>query len=206
MSLISVAGIDEVGRGSLAGPILAVAAVFFLEQKNGFIDYHCPPYIAGLKDSKKFSSQEARTRIFRDIIKSPYLADFGVGIAAVSEIDALGIDHCNNLVFTRAIENLQQEPFALIIDGTNGLKNFPQNRQVVVPKADSLYWQVSAASILAKVIRDNIMADLHQDYPQYNWADNAGYGANKHITALEKTGPTPHHRQQFIRKILCQSI
>lgn len=185
-----ICGIDEVGRGCLAGPIVAVAALF-----TGW-----DPGVPGVDDSKKLNDR-TRRRLFRGLCRSPFLVDFGIGIGTVDEIDSAGIDHANIMAFSRAVESLPTQPNWLIVDGEKGVPGWHTNQEVV-PKADGLYPVVGAASILAKVIRDDMMCELGQDYPAYKWHSNAGYGSKAHRDALQAVGPCVHHRKKFIRKIV----
>lgn len=186
-----ICGLDEVGRGPLAGPILAVAALF-----AGW-----DPGVPDVDDSKKLSKGE-RKRLFPKICRSPYLVDFGIGIGTVEEINEKGIDTANTLAFSRAVDALPTRPNWLIVDGVKGVPGWNHLNQECVPKADALYPVVGAASILAKVIRDEMMRELGKEYPAYCWASNSGYGAKKHRDALQSVGPTIHHRKKFIRKIV----
>lgn len=190
-----VAGIDEVGRGALAGPIMAVAAIF-----NRTLIRECP--IQGVKDSKKFASREARLTVYRRILNSGHLIDFGLGEASAGEINRLGINKANQLAFERAVMDLSQMPEHIIVDGDKPVEGWPADRQTVLPKADALCWEVGAASILAKVIRDMLMEELHFHHPQYMWIENCGYGTEDHNSALVRLGPSPYHRTKFVQKIL----
>lgn len=199
MARILIAGFDEVGRGCLAGPIIAVGALFHMEPEA--YDLASSP-IPGLKDSKAFSNPESRKLIFQELIKSAHLVEFGVGCVGSEVIDKEGIDEANAVVFHEALENLAKEPDYLLVDGLNPVRHFQKAFQYVAPQADGLYWPVSAASILAKVIRDELMTELSYEYPVYGWDNNAGYGTEQHRDALKKYGPCPLHRKKFIRKIL----
>ena len=191
-----IAGMDEVGRGPLAGPICAVIAVF-----NVHLEYP----LTGVTDSKKLTAKK-REKLYHDILRHPNLLDFGVGMCSNEEIDKLGIQKCNHMVFDRAVEHLDmqlQNIEILWVDGT--LKQWGSHilRPQIIhePKADGTYWQVGAASILAKVIRDQYMRDLSREYPQYGWEKNSGYGgAEKHQKALKTFGPTPYHRKTFLKR------
>lgn len=194
-----VCGIDEVGRGPLAGPIVAVAAVFQIDPASRAA---CP-IPGGVKDSKKYDKKTDEMRkAYRRILRCPALVDFGVGIGTVEEIDRCGIDRANSEAFRRALMDLQYRPDFIIIDGLHGISDWDKSRQLVEPKADGNYWQVASASILAKVIRDDMMADIGREFPVYDWAKNAGYGSQHHRDALVQHGPTPYHRRSFITKIL----
>lgn len=193
-----ICGFDEVGRGSLAGPLIAVGALF--PSQADFLPHTSP--IRGLKDSKKFSSHEARRAVFDDLIRSHHLIDFGIGIVWTEEINKVGIDEANALAFYYALDALIKEPDFLLVDGDKPVRHFQRSFQRVEPKADSKYWPVSAASILAKVIRDELMDDLHRDFPAYGWNRNKGYGSEEHQEALRRHGPCRLHRHKFIRGIL----
>lgn len=201
MSQQLVCGFDEVGRGSLAGPIIAVGALFV--SQDTFTPANAP--IPGLKDSKKFSSAAERRKVFDDLIHSPALIDFGIGCIWPDEINKCGIDEANARAFYQALELLSKEPDFLLVDGVVPVRNFQRHFQRVEPKADSKYWPVSAASILAKVIRDELMADLHLDFPAYSWNQNAGYGSPAHLAALKTYKGCSQHRKQFIRKVLAEA-
>lgn len=198
MSNLLVGGVDEVGRGALAGPILAACALFRVAQGPACGDSP----IHGLADSKTFSSAERRERVFRELLWSPHLVDVGVGECSVAEINERGIDWCNATAFQRAIMALKQVPDFLYVDGTKGVYGWPRERQHIEPKADSKYWPVSAASIVAKVVRDRLMDELGMTHSGYAWSSNKGYGSDLHQKTLIKHGPTEHHRTLFVRKIL----
>ena len=190
-----VAGIDEVGRGALAGPLYAVVLVFRAE-------LHSPCPIPGVRDSKKTESLE-REKLFPQILGCPLLVDVGVGWGEVEEIETIGIDPANNLAFLRALEALKPScwPDPLIVDGNKRVKG-TNVHQLVVAQADAKHWQVGAASIIAKVLRDRLMIELATKHSQYDWQNNSGYGSKKHREAILQTGTTVHHRMSFLRKIL----
>lgn len=184
-----VAGIDEVGRGSLAGPIVAAAALFRYTESAP---------ISGLKDSKKFSNEKVREAVAHRIVKSPLLLQVSFGIVNVEEINRNGIEAANRLIFQQALNGLREIPRWVYVDGTHPVGGFPIDQQLVEPRADGKYWFVSAASILAKVYRDDLMIRLADEHPQYDWKNNKGYGSQKHITGLLEHGPCEHHRSKFI--------
>ena len=197
-----ICGIDEVGRGALAGPLIAVAAMFGHEgstSPNSPFELKNSP-IKGIDDSKKLTAAK-REELFCCIIRSPYFRDFGIGEISVDEINEVGIEQANKRAFKRAVSDLYQRPDYLLIDGDNGIYGWGDH-QHNEPKADGKYWPVGAASILAKVIRDGLMAEYAKDYPKYNFAENAGYGTDYHKQALQSYGPCHIHRSQFIRKIM----
>lgn len=190
-----VTGVDEVGRGSLAGPLFAAATTFHRTDNDV-----CP--IEGVKDSKQFNSKEEMRRVYHRILRSPYLVDVGVGISSVHLINQDGIEWANSQAFRWAIDDLLWRPGYTIVDGMKPIRALPYKDQLVSPKADALYWQVGAASIIAKVLRDELMADLAKEFPAYGWESNCGYGAKVHKEALKKLGATPHHRLKFIEKLV----
>ena len=184
-----VCGVDEAGRGPWAGPVVAAAVV---------LDRARVP--AGLDDSKKLSAR--RREALYDAIHAA--ARVGVGIASVAEIDALNILRANALARRRAVEALDPAPGVAVIDGNRVPPDFPCRAQALVG-GDGLSLSVAAASIVAKVTRDRIMAELARAHPGYGWESNQGYGTAAHREALERLGVTPHHRRSFqpVRNILC---
>lgn len=187
-----VVGVDEVGRGPLAGPVTAAAV--WLDPD------HIPQ---GLNDSKRLSAQ-ARDTLYAQILR---IADVGIGHASVAEIDEINILQASFLAMHRAIASLSCAPDYLLIDGNRLPRDLPCTAQPVV-KGDARVLSIAAASIVAKVTRDRIMADLAQSYPEYGWDQNAGYPTKRHINAIATQGITPHHRRSFkpIRKILCPEV
>ena len=176
-----IAGVDEVGRGPLAGPVTAAAVI--LDTKN------IPP---GLEDSKKLS---ARKRA--DLAAT--LADcaiISVAHATVEEIDELNILQASHLAMCRAVEGLAQKVDHALIDG-NMIPKRLQVPATALIKGDGRSVSIAAASIVAKVMRDRIMVDLAQQHPGYGWDQNAGYPTKAHREALQNLGVTPHHRRSF---------
>ncbi len=175
-----VAGLDEVGRGPWAGPVVAAAVI--LDPEN-------IPF--GLNDSKKLSARK-REDLFMVIRKTAHV---GVGQASVMEIDTLNILEASMLAMRRALAAIPIRADAALVDGNRdpGL-GLPTKCLV---KGDSRSFSIAAASIIAKVTRDKIMSDLAIDFPEYGWEQNAGYGVPKHQEALNLVGPTPHHRKSF---------
>ncbi|MCR9127854.1 MAG: ribonuclease HII [Rhodobacteraceae bacterium] len=185
-----VAGVDEVGRGPLAGPVTAAAVV---------IDpVRIPP---GLKDSKQLSPR-ARAAL-ADKLRG--CADIGIGHASVDEIDRLNILQASHLAMRRAIDALMRPADFLLIDGNRMPGDLPCPAQTVI-RGDTLSVSIAAASIVAKLCRDAIMVDLAQQHPGYGWETNAGYPSPAHKTALRDLGATPHHRRSFrpVHNILYQ--
>jgi ribonuclease HII len=210
MAYALVCGVDEVGRGSLAGPLLAVAASFWAEPGtptagcwSGWA-YNKNP-IEGVKDSKAFVNRKKRETVYHRILDSHLLFDFGIGEVSVEEINKNGIDEANQEAFRRALADLSRPPPFVIVDGNRAITGWSVDHQFYQPKADSRWWPVSAASILAKVIRDEYMEGFSRDFPYYGWERNSGYGSEEHIHAIKKFGPSKHHRKQFIRNILGRS-
>jgi ribonuclease HII len=198
-----ICGLDEVGRGALAGPLMAVAAVFMTPSKllrwDEYETENSP--VSGIDDSKKLSPAKRRST-FQRILRRESFIDFGLGEVSADEINAMGIDRANSLAFERAVRDLRYSPEFIIIDGDNPLFGWNTQYQHHEPKADGRFWPVGAASILAKVIRDDFMVELSRDYPGYGWENNAGYGTKDHMEAVRTLGPCLLHRTQFIRKIL----
>jgi ribonuclease HII len=193
-----VCGIDEVGRGALAGPILAACALFKFDDA---VNMKTPP-IVGLADSKSFATERKREAVWETILRSPHLLDFGIGECSVEEINECGIEWCNRTIFQRAIICMKHAPDIIYVDGDNPIVGWPQEKQIVEPKADAKYWPVSAASIIAKVIRDRLMNELDRLTPGYAWHSNKGYGSTLHQMRLKLNGPSEQHRKHFVRKIL----
>ena len=176
-----IAGVDEVGRGPLAGPVTAAAVIF---------DEADIP--EGLDDSKKLTAKR-RDRLFEEINKK---AQVCVAHASVEEIDELNILHASHLAMCRAIEGLGVQPDHVLIDGNMAPKDLTVPATTLV-KGDSRSLSIAAASIVAKVVRDRIMVDLAQQHPGYGWEKNAGYGTKQHLDALQTLGGTPCHRRSF---------
>jgi ribonuclease HII len=186
-----VAGLDEVGRGPLAGPVVAACVV--LPSDLG------ADTAALLNDSKKLSPA-AREAAFRALIEAG--AEIGLGAASVLEILNLNILHASLLAMRRAFTRLRIPPDAALVDG-NRPPNLPCPTHCLVG-GDAKSLSIAAASIVAKVTRDRAMEKLDTRYPHYGWAQNAGYGTPIHLTALTTHGPTKHHRTNFgtVRRLL----
>jgi ribonuclease HII len=185
-----IAGVDEVGRGPLAGPVTAAAVV---------LD---PARIPdGLNDSKKFTAR--RRELLYDQILA--VAEVSIGEATVEEIDEINILRASHLAMMRALAGLLSPPDHVLIDGNMLPRDLALSAEAIV-KGDGRSVSISAASIVAKVWRDRGMLTLAQHYPGYGWETNAGYGSKSHMTALQNLGATPHHRQSFkpIHNILCK--
>ena len=185
-----VAGVDEVGRGPLAGPVVAAAVI--LDPAN------LPRELDGLTDSKQLSA-EARAHYARVLRR---VAVIGIGAASVDEIDRINILQASMLAMARAVARLAQRPDVALIDGNRAPRL--ACRAVTLVKGDSLSLSIAAASVVAKETRDRAMAQLDLRYPGYGWAQNAGYPTAAHRAALGVIGLTRHHRCSFapVRAIL----
>jgi ribonuclease HII len=176
----AIAGIDEVGRGPLAGPVVAAAVI--LPQ-----DF----YLAGLNDSKQIS--ETKRNEFYDVIWEK--ADsIGIGMIDAEEIDTINIYEATKKAMLHAISNLQSNPDYLLIDAMKLHTPYPQESII---KGDSKSVSIAAASIIAKVTRDKLMKDYALTYPGYGFDKNAGYGTKEHLEGLKQNGVTPIHRKSF---------
>ncbi len=187
-----IAGVDEAGRGPLAGPVVAAAVR---------LDPNRIPL--GLNDSKQLSparriSLAAQLREW---------AEVSVGLASVAEIDGMNILRASHLAMLRALEGLSPAADHVLIDGNLTPRGLRLPCQAIV-KGDASCLSIAAASIIAKVWRDGIMVDLAQQHPGYGWERNAGYPTAEHRAALQNLGPTPHHRRSFrpVHNILYQEI
>ena len=187
MNKLIIAGVDEVGRGCLAGPVVSAAIIF----KKGI-------NLSLLKDSKKISFKK-REEISKHIKDNSY---FAIGVASVEEILNLNILQASLLSMKRAIEQLSIKPGLTLIDGNfapKGVKNYK-----TIVNGDEKIKVISAASIVAKVFRDKFMIKLSEKFSNYSWESNFGYGTKAHLQGLKKFGVTEHHRKGFkpVHKIL----
>ncbi|MEY4880151.1 MAG: hypothetical protein RJB62_1620 [Pseudomonadota bacterium] len=183
-----VAGVDEAGRGPLAGPVVAAAVI---------LDVTCIP--DGLNDSKKLTAK-ARDEAFERIIACALI---GIGMASVEEIDRLNIRRANHLAMVRAVNALAEIPAFVLIDGNDAPPlSCPCDTLI---GGDGLSVSIAAASIIAKVTRDRLMVELDAEHPHYLWRNNKGYGTADHLTAMKNFGVTPHHRKSFapVYQMLC---
>ena len=184
-----VAGVDEVGMGPLAGPVVA-AAVILNPLKR----------IDGLRDSKQLTP-ERREVVFARIMERALA--IGIGKASVYEIATLNIYHANLLAMQRAVANLSITPQLMLIDG-RAKPTFKIPTETII-KGDQLIPAISAASIIAKVTRDAEMKEWHDIFPEYNFAKHKGYATKEHRALLQKWGPCPLHRAQFISDLVMQA-
>ncbi|EFG54963.1 ribonuclease HII [Lactobacillus amylolyticus] len=175
-----VAGVDEVGRGPLAGPVVTAAVI---------IDDHFD--LLDVNDSKKLSPQK-RLALYPKILSEAI--SVAVGVKSPQVIDQINIYEADRQAMAEAVLDLDQKPDALLVDAMNVPVDLPQVKLI---KGDAKSNSIAAASIVAKVFRDKLMDDYAKIYPQYDFPDNAGYGTAKHLAALKKYGPTPIHRKTF---------
>jgi len=176
------AGCDEAGRGCLAGPVFAAAVIL---PDN----FNCPD----LNDSKQLSEQKRYE--LRKFIEHNAIA-FGVAMATNKEIDKINILNASFLAMHRAIEKLNKQPQALLIDG-NRFKPYKNIPHTCIVKGDAKYLSIAAASILAKTYRDDYMLKIHQQFPHYHWDKNKGYPSKAHRNAIKQFGITEYHRLSF---------
>jgi ribonuclease HII len=174
-----IVGVDEAGRGPLAGPVVAGAVIL------------CEGGITGLDDSKKLSAK--KRAVLEDQIRARCL--WAIGEASVEEIDEINILQATMLAMTRAVEALGVDPLEVLVDG-NRLPKWRYAARAVVG-GDAIHPCISAASIIAKEHRDRLMIAADAEYPGYGWASNKGYGSAVHMEALKKLGATPLHRRTF---------
>jgi ribonuclease HII len=184
-----VAGIDEAGRGPLAGPVVAAAVILGPNSA-----------IQGLNDSKLLTPNQ-REKLFTEINAEALAINFS--IVTAETIDRINILQATKLAMTQAVLGLEPQPELLLIDG-------PINLQIEIPqipiiKGDQLSLSIAAASVIAKVTRDRIMEELHSRFPQYRFDRNKGYGTKEHVSAIRKHGPCVEHRKYFgVVKMFCQ--
>lgn len=193
MGKIHRIGIDEAGRGPLAGPV--VSAAVLIEDK-----------IIGVRDSKKLTPKR-RQELFYEIIGKALA--IGIGTASVEEIESFNILNATFLSMRRALDSLllsyskkfgaiDFEKFLVLVDGNKPIPEIPFKERAIVSGDDAVY-EISCASIIAKVYRDNIMISLAAYYPQYGFENNKGYGTKEHFEAILKFGLTPIHRKKFVK-------
>ena len=184
--VLLIAGVDEVGRGSLAGPVVASAVIM----RPGV------PALRGVDDSKRLTRREREKLCVR--IRERAIA-FGVGAASVREIDSINIFNASVLAMRRALAKLAVSPDHVIVDGRR-LKSLGVDHTAVID-GDAKCFNVACASIVAKVTRDRLMARLATRYPDYAWSSNCGYGTADHVRGLMRLGATVHHRRLFVAAV-----
>lgn len=175
-------GTDEAGRGCLAGPVTAAAVILPDDFKH--------PWLTDSKQLSKSKRNELRTVIEENAIC------FGISHVMMEEIDKINILNASIMAMHRSIEKLSKLPEFIAIDG-NRFKPYLSIPHQCVVKGDGKYLHIAAASILAKTYRDDFMAKIHQEYPEYGWNQNKGYPTAHHREAIRKLGPTPYHRKSF---------
>lgn len=178
-----IAGIDEVGRGPLAGPVVACAVVMPPDQRA----------IRGVDDSKKLNAEE-RERLASRILETA--VSVGIGAASVREIDRVNIYHANVIAMRRALRRLKVKPDHVVVDGKS-IRTLGWDHTAIVG-GDAKCYSIACASIIAKVTRDRVMRALARRYPGYRWENNVGYSTQAHFEGLAAQGVTPHHRKSFI--------
>ena len=182
-----IAGIDEAGRGPLAGPVV-VASVIMPEDSM----------IEGVNDSKKVS--ESKREKLYDLILSEAIS-YGIGISYQDEIDEINILQATKKSLTRAIQQMEIKPNVILVDALTGIDTLKIPYKSII-KGDAKCYSIAAASIIAKVTRDRIMREWDKVYPEYGFASHKGYGTAKHIAAIKEFGPCPIHRRSFIKNFL----
>ena len=183
-----VAGVDEVGRGPLAGPVVCCAVIMPLE--NDILD--------GVDDSKKISEKK-REQLAEEIKKRAI--DYVICEISPEKIDEINILEATKLCMKNCVEGLMVKPDVVLVDAVK--IDIPYKKEPII-KGDFKSYSIGAASILAKVYRDNLMVDYDKIYPEYKFAKNKGYGTKDHISALKETGACPIHRQTFIKNFLAK--
>lgn len=176
-----VAGVDEVGRGAWAGPMVAAAVVMPLK-----------PRIKGVDDSKQLTKKQ-REEVAEKIIERALC--YGIGIVPQIELDSIGVTAANELAMVRAVGQLEQQPDYLLIDAFN-TQAFPM-KHASIPHGDATVYSIAAASIIAKVYRDRMMDQYHMEFPLYGFDTNKGYGTAEHTAALDTHGMCAIHRRSF---------
>ena len=179
---VTEAGLDEAGRGCLAGAVYAAAVILPKDYRNEM-----------LNDSKQLS--EKKRYLLREQIERDALA-WAVGVVTPQEIDEINILNASFLAMHRALDQLAVRPEALLVDG-NRFKPYRDLPHTTVVKGDGKYLSIAAASILAKTYRDDYMNRLHEEFPYYDWDHNKGYPTKKHRAAIAERGTTPYHRMTF---------
>ena len=181
-----IGGIDEAGRGPLAGPVVAACVIL---NPNFKINKE----IQEIKDSKKLSA--AKREKLTDVIFASF-TEVGIGICDHATIDRINILQATFLAMKKAIGALKQKPDFILTDGKFGIPNISIKQKAII-NGDNLSLSIAAASIIAKVKRDEIMLELHEKYPQYSFDKHKGYGTKLHMEALQRHGPCPMHRKSF---------
>jgi ribonuclease HII len=185
-----VAGVDEVGRGPLAGPVVAACVVF---PRNLLLPE--------VNDSKKVTAKK-RERLFDQILHTAH--EVGIGIVGEKTIDRMNILNASLKAMRKAVKELKREPEFILVDGNQKIPDLPLPQMPVI-KGDSKSLSIAAASIVAKVIRDRIMLNCHQKYPEFSFAAHKGYATRVHVEALQAFGPCEIHRRSFKLVRMCST-
>ena len=189
LNKISEVGIDEVGRGAVFGPVFS--AVVVLTEQNKLLLKQL-----GVKDSKKLTPKKRKLLVPKILLLS---SDYGIGQSSVREIDKLGIRVATELSMLRALKKLKKKPCEIIIDGPLLLRPWSGTQKNIV-SGDSKFTAIAAASIVAKVSRDNLMERLEKKYSRYSIFKNKGYGTKEHLSIIRKYGVSKLHRKSFLKK------
>lgn len=184
-----LAGVDEVGRGPLAGPIVAAAVVLNLEDLKDIIMY--------INDSKSLSSS-MREKLSEEIKRKAI--SYSIASCSNEEIDEFGISYCNNKIFLDSISNLTVTPNIVLSDGYK-VRDYNGNNEAVI-KGDTKSASIACASIIAKVYRDNLMISYHEEFPDYDFKSNVGYGSKTHIETIKRIGICKIHRKSFVKNFI----
>ena len=182
-----ICGIDEAGRGPLAGPVVVASVILPRESM-----------IEGVNDSKKITENK-RERVYEEIIKQAI--SYGVGIIDENKIDEINILQATKLGLTNSIKELKVTPDIILVDALKGIDTCNIPYQSII-KGDALCYSIAAASIIAKVTRDRIMKGYDKVYPEYGFATHKGYGTAKHIEAIKEYGICPIHRRSFLKNVI----
>ena len=184
-----IVGIDEVGRGTLAGPVVAVAVYIKRSLWKNFLEKY--PDIIKINDSKKIS-KKVREKLYKILIK---IINFGIGAASVKEIEEKNILQASLIAMERAYSSLKIDADFVLVDGI--YKPKIKAKVEAIKNGDNKSISIASASIIAKVVRDNLMKKLSYKYPNFLWHKNSGYGTKIHINKIKLLGITPHHRKSF---------
>ena len=187
--LLRLAGIDEAGRGPLAGPVVAAAAILPEE----WVDAGIPEPLQRLNDSKRLT-EKVREELF-NLIEGARTIKFGISIVDAGVIDQINILQATHRAMNDALSQLNPEPHHVLVDG-NSVNTLTMSQTAIV-KGDGKSFSIAAASILAKVTRDRLMCEFHKNWPEYGFASHKGYGTAAHLEAIAAHGPCPIHRRSF---------
>lgn len=185
--LKSICGIDEVGRGALAGPLVAASVILPKNFKSELV-----------RDSKKIS-EKRREKAFKEIMEKA--VDWSVSFVEPKKVDELNVQIATYKAMNDSLSKLKIKPKHILVDG-NVFENETDIPHTCIIKGDDKYYSIAAASIIAKVTRDNFMKELHKEHPKYGWENNKGYGSEIHRDLIKEVGITKHHRKTFLKKIL----